>query len=183
MINTPINYGICQADVTHLPFLNSIEMAAATIFPPGFLPAHVLLDKVPLTILREAMEQSCLWVVLHEGRTPVGYALFQARDGATLLAQLDVHPDQGRKGLGAALVNHVIGEVKKRDLLPLYLTTFANIRWNAPFYSKLGFLEIPPDDQPDFIRAILQEEQRHGLDNRIAMRYHIDDIIPSPYLR
>lgn len=167
----PAGYTICQAEARHLPFLNEIEMAASTIFPLGFLPAHVLLDKMPLPILREAMEQSRLWVALHERENPVGYAVLQIVDNGALLAQMDVHPDHGRKGLGTALVKRVIEESRAKGVLDLYLTTFANIRWNAPFYAKCGFVELPASEQPEFIKTILQEEQKHGLKDRIAMRY------------
>lgn len=172
MKNVPSGYTICPAEAWHLPFLNSIEMAAATIFPPAFLPPHVLLDKVPLPTLKKAMEHSLLWVALAEEEDPVGYALMRLYDNSALLAQMDVLPGHGRKGLGKALVERVIEEAERKGATNLYLTTFANIRWNAPFYAKCGFVEVPAGDQPEFIKTILHEERNHGLENRIAMRYN-----------
>lgn len=166
----PAGYSICHANADHLPFLNGIEMAAATIFPPGFLPAHVLLDAVPQPVLRKAMDESRLWVALREGEKPVGYALLEFRDYAALLAQIDVHPDHGGKGLGAALVGRVVAEAMKKGVRGLYLTTFADVRWNAPFYAKCGFVELREDEAPEFIKTILREEREHGLTNRVAMR-------------
>lgn len=171
MKNSLTEYAICRAEARYLPFLNDIEMAAATIFPPGFLPAHVLLDKVPIPVLREAMEQSRLWVALLGPAKPVGYALLQIVADGTLLAQMDVHPEHGRKGLGTALVKQVIEEIRAKDIPALYLTTFANVRWNAPFYAKCGFVVLPADEQSEFIKDILRVEQEHGLENRVAMRY------------
>ena len=173
MITIPTGYGICRANAAHLPFLNDIERAAATIFPPGFLPAHVLLDAVPPPVLQEAMEESRLWVALHEKEKPVGYALLEFRDNAALLAQIDVYPDHGGKGLGAALVGKVVAEAMSRGTPELYLTTFADVRWNAPFYAKCGFVALREDEMPEFIKVILQEEREHGLVNRVAMRHHL----------
>lgn len=172
MNDMPHGYTICAAEARHLPFLNAIELAAATIFPPGFLPAHVLLDKVPMPILERAMEESLLWVALDGGTEPVGYLLMQRQDDSLLLAQLDVHPAHGRKGLGKALVEKGIDEAGRRGGADIFLTTFANIRWNAPFYAQCGFVEIPENAQPEFIKAILREERNHGLEHRVAMRYN-----------
>lgn len=172
MKDAPNGYTICRAEAWHLPFLNAVELAAATIFPPEFLPPHVLLDRVPMPVLEKAQEESLLWVAVEEGKEPVGYALMQICGDSALLAQMDVHPGHGRKGLGRALVERAIEEAGRKDTANLYLTTFANIRWNAPFYAKCGFVEVPENEHPGFIESILREERNHGLDNRIAMRYN-----------
>jgi len=52
------------------------------------------------------------------------------------------------------------------------LTTFRDVPWNAPFYRRLGFEEIPAADLHPELREIMDEEATHGLDPtlRIAMR-------------
>ncbi|MCD8140000.1 MAG: GNAT family N-acetyltransferase [Planctomycetaceae bacterium] len=171
----PEGYRICLASAGHVPLLHDIERAAATIFPPGYLPAHVLHDAVPQPFLRQAMEESRLWVALQgRGRgTPVGYALLEFRDDTALLAQIDVHPEHGGKGVGRALVRRVVARVVDQAVPALYLTTFADIRWNAPFYASCGFVTLPENDQPDWIKTILQDEREHGLMNRVAMRLQL----------
>ena len=51
------------------------------------------------------------------------------------------------------------------------LTTFRHLRWNAPFYAKLGFAEIPRARQGPALRAVLAAEAASGLDpaKRVAM--------------
>lgn len=166
-------YAIQDATPEQLSLLNAIEMAAATIFPQGAIPEHILSDKMPLHILQAAMAAKMLWVALNAEGAPVGYALLQIIDGVALLAQLDVHPAHGQRGIGTALVHRVIKQVHDAGLPELYLTTFSHVRWNAPFYQKLGFNILAAEEHPPFIINILQKERSRGLHNRVAMQFLI----------
>jgi N-acetylglutamate synthase-like GNAT family acetyltransferase len=170
---TTQRYFIRPAEPEHIELLNDIELAAARIFPPGTIPEYILSDKLPLGVLLTAMDKGRLWVALDAGKIPVGYALLRIIDGFALLAQLDVHPNHGRKGIGAALCYHVIRQVRKLSLTELYLTTFSHVKWNAPFYEKIGFQALEAKNHPEFIKNILHEESKNGLRNRIAMKISI----------
>lgn len=170
--DVPAGYSIRHAEDVHIPFLNGIELAAATLFPSGSIPEEVLRERMPLAVLRAAADLARLWVALKDGEAePVGYALLQVHDGMGLLAQLDVRPEHGRKGLGAALTSRVIRAAQGMGLPELYLTTFADVAWNAPFYARLGFIAVEAGQQPLFIRQALQEEQARGLRKRVAMKF------------
>ena len=166
-------YTISPAEPGHLSRLNDIEGAAAAIFPPGFLPEHVLQERVPLAALGSAMEQGLLWVALDGRGVPVGYALMELVDGHALLAQMDVHPDHGRQGLGTALIGRVVARVREMGLTALYLTTFTQVPWNAPFYGRLGFRVLEQAEQPHFLQDIRQRERECGLSGRVAMRLEV----------
>ena len=166
-------YKIQPAKETDIPLLNAIEAAAATIFPPGSLPENVLAERVPADILTDALHQNRLLVAVDATQAPVGYAFWQNVTGFALLAQVDVHPQHGRKGLGTALVTRMIDQVVQAGFPYLYLTTFSDVPWNAPFYQKLGFILLDADSQPDFIKESLRDEQERGMNNRVAMRYTI----------
>ena len=170
MTSLPEGYAIRQAEPGHVPLLNDIELAAAALFPPGSIPESILSDSLPLDVLWSARDEGMLWVALDHGNDPVGYALLRMVDGFALLAQLDVHPDHGRKGIGTALVHCVIGQVREMGVAELYLTTFAHVRWNAPFYEKLGFQIVGTGERPGFMEDILREEGKRGLSNRVAMK-------------
>ena len=166
-------YAIMQAQSRHLSLLNGIELAAAKIFPDDYLPEHILSDKLPMDVLLAAKDQGLLWVAVEAGGSPVGYVLVQVVAGLALLAQVDVHPNHGRQGLGTALIRHAIGKIREKGFSECYLTTFSDIAWNAPFYAKLGFSVVGEAAMPQAIAAILREEQERGLRNREAMRLEI----------
>jgi hypothetical protein len=57
-------------------------------------------------------------------------------------------------------------------LRALTLTTFRHVAWNAPFYARYGFVELPADSDGR-LKAILIRETAHGLPNRCAMRFDL----------
>lgn len=170
----PCGYRIEAAIATHIPFLNSIERAAATLFPAGSIPDFILSDNVPEPMLVDAMQNNALWVALDDNSTPVGYGFVQFVDGVALLAQLDVHPDHGRKGLGTALITKLAEVAHQRGATALYLTTFTHVPWNAPFYARLGFVALAEAEQPPALQDILSEELNRGLTDRVAMRLSLE---------
>ena len=52
------------------------------------------------------------------------------------------------------------------------LTTFRDAPWNMPFYERLGFEEIPPEERSPALLSVIEDETRRGLDPRlrVAMR-------------
>ncbi len=171
--SAPNGYTIQPAKETDIPLLGAIEAAAGTIFPPGSLPENILAERGPVDVLMDALHQSRLLVAVGADHAPMGYAFWQNVAGSALLAQMDVHPQHGRKGLGTALVTRIIDQVAQAGFPYLYLTTFSDVPWNAPFYQKLGFVLLDADDQPDFIKESLRDEEARGMSNRVAMRYAI----------
>jgi hypothetical protein len=52
------------------------------------------------------------------------------------------------------------------------LTTFRDVPWNMPFYARLGFEIVPPEQVGPALFAIVEGETRRGLDpaRRVVMR-------------
>jgi len=52
------------------------------------------------------------------------------------------------------------------------LTTFRDVPWNLPFYARLGFDVVAPDEVSASLRAIVEDETRRGLDpsRRVVMK-------------
>jgi GNAT superfamily N-acetyltransferase len=104
---------------------------------------------------------------------PVGFAHVELieRD-AVHLEEIDVHPDHGRRGLGARLIRQVCRWAVSNGYRAVTLTTFRDVPWNLPFYERLGFDVVPPDQVSASLRAIVEDETRRGLDRsrRVVMK-------------
>jgi len=55
---------------------------------------------------------------------------------------------------------------------PLWLTTYAHVPWNAPFYERHGFVAVPESACAPALLAALEEQRRFlpAPQQRIAMR-------------
>ena len=90
-------------------------------------------------------------------------------DGVPYLEQVSVRRDAMGRGLGRRLLEHAIHWAGRE---PLWLTTYAHVPWNRPFYERHGFVTIRESACPAGIVAILSD-QRLALPapgERIAMR-------------
>ena len=100
---------------------------------------------------------------------PVGLLVMDRIDGAPYLEQLSVRRTAMRQGLGRRLLERAIDWAGREAL---WLTTYAHIPWNRPFYERHGFVTTPEPVCPAGIVAIL-DDQRRALpapQQRIAMR-------------
>jgi GNAT superfamily N-acetyltransferase len=110
-------------------------------------------------------------VVLVADDPPVGFACVDIVDGAAHVWQLSVLPSAGRRGIGTALMEAVDRWAGANGIAAVTLTTFRDVAWNAPFYSKLGF--EPFEDLTPELAVIRQHERDIGDDDfgvRLAMR-------------
>lgn len=164
------SYTVHGAHPDHLFHLADIERRAARLFPEGVLPAATLEEAVPLETLRLAEREGRLWVAIAEAcGEPVGFALLEIADGVASLAELDVLPEHGGRGVGRALVARAADRARELGHRHLWLTTFRDIPWNAPFYRKIGFAMVDAEI-PRPVREALAVQAAAGLRDRVAMR-------------
>ena len=165
-----IDYTIAMAKPEHLAVLADIELAAATMLQ-GHAPASVLEETIPRAKLILAQQEERLWIALFKD-IPVGFALVEMlAEDLPHLQEMDVTPDHGRRGLGTALLDAVLDWVARSGHQQLTLTTFRNVPWNMPFYSRRGFVEIPAHELRPELEAIVRDEAGRGLDraHRVVM--------------
>ena len=173
----PGRYAILRARPGDVPRLAAIELAAATLLQ-RHAPAAVLRAVTEVERLRAAQRQGRLWVAREE-ETPVGFAHVELLEADVAhLTELDVHPEHGRRGLGRRLVRAVGAWAAATGYHAVTLTTFRDVPWNAPFYARLGFVEIPPAELSPALDAVLRHEALAGIDRarRVAMRWPV----PAP---
>jgi ribosomal protein S18 acetylase RimI-like enzyme len=147
-----------DSDLPHLP---AIEQSAARLFDGGLarlFTAHT----VGIDTFRDYMEQGRLWVAVVDEH-PVGFALASVIEHHAHLDEIDVHPDYGRRGLGAALVETVCAWAKAQGLDAITLSTQSNVAWNMPFYAKLGFEVMPPETWTAPYHELRAKEESLGL--------------------
>lgn len=169
-------YRFQLAETQHLANLPSIELAAAAQFPLADLPAPLRHRSTPIGAFKEAQQRQLLWVAIpREGGQPVGFLLADQIADRLHIAELDVHPDHARRGIGSRLVQQLLHAAVNYGVPAVTLTTFTHLPWNAPFYRQLGFEELPRGACDAPLSAILKQEADNGLANRVAMLYDLSD--------
>jgi len=104
---------------------------------------------------------------------PAGYLLVAEVDGVAHLEQVSVDPVYTGQQLGRLLVEQAVAWARDHDYPAITLTTFTDVAWNRPWYTRLGFSAVEP--LTPGLRAIRDHEKAHGLDRwpRAAMRREI----------
>jgi GNAT superfamily N-acetyltransferase len=155
---------IRPALVDELDQLCDIEMAAGVLFADAGLVEVSQMGRSPES-LAPFQAVGDLWVADVDGR-PVGYIMVEEVDGCLHVEQVSVHPNHMRQGIGRALLDHVAVEAVRRGYQALTLTTYVDLPWNGPFYSRCGYAVLQPEDETPGLRAIRADEAKLGLDLR-----------------
>jgi ribosomal protein S18 acetylase RimI-like enzyme len=181
---TRLSVGIRRARPNELPRLQVIDAAACSLFAP--IGLHVNLPETHPFVLAEcerwakALAKEQVLIAL-DSKVEAGeqgelaaFAVVGRQDGQPYLDQLSVHPKYMRRGIGTALLREVID---MSGPAPLWLTTYAHVAWNAPYYAKFGFRVVDDAGCGPDVRLTLRD-QRAALpspEQRIAMvRHHAD---------
>ena len=167
--------GVRVAEPEDLPRLAAIESAADGQFAP-------LMDIGGWGEPPTGAERARHGVLLVIGHPAAGFAhVVDLPGGGTHLDTMCVHPDWQRRGLGRRLLHAAYGVALDAGGDRLTLTTFANVPWNAPWYSRHGF-EVMSDPLPTDLARVRERERREGLDAggpRVVMARPIADT-PTP---
>ncbi|MGI8881179.1 MAG: GNAT family N-acetyltransferase [Jatrophihabitans sp.] len=159
---------IRQAAVDEVFALPDLEVAAGQRFADHGMPEIATDSPASVEVLASFAAVAGCWVAVLDGR-PVGYLLAGPVDDATHIEQVSVHPDQAGHRLAARLID---AAEAADDRSSTTLTTFRYVPWNAPYYRRLGFVEIPDGALFPGLAALRRHEADLGLDAwpRLAMR-------------
>lgn len=154
-----------------LTVIQDIEVASGRQF--GDIGLQTIADDPPpgAATLAGYRDAGRAWVATDGHDRPVAFLIADLVDGDAHIAQVSVHPGHARRGIGAALIEHLAAWARERGLPALTLTTYTDVPWNGPYYARLGFRPIPDADLTPELRAIRAEEIGRGLDRwpRTAM--------------
>jgi GNAT superfamily N-acetyltransferase len=124
-------------------------------------------DDMPVDRHREYIEQGTEWVAVGETGELVGFLAAEVIRQDLHIWELAVRADLQSQGIGRRLIETASACARDRRLRSLTLTTFADVAWNAPWYSRLGFQMSPEDERLTILTRI---ETERGLPGRCAMR-------------
>lgn len=150
-----------------IAFLPAIEAAADSLLTS--ISGCPLSRPLPPGATRAEFAASLKLLVA--GNPCSGFARLEEVDGAAHLEQLAVLPAHSGRGIGRALVEASKSWARGRGYPTMTLTTFADVPFNAPFYSTCGF--EPIQELTPGLEAIRRHETALGLDRigrRVVMR-------------
>jgi len=147
-----------------LPALVEIERAAGELFRQLGMDAVADDDPGSVEELLPYLEGDRAFVATGAADGPVGYLLLDVVDDAAHIEQVSVHPRLARRGLGRALIERAATWARERGLRALTLTTYVEVPWNGPYYERLGFRFLGPDEETPGLRELREHERAHGLD-------------------
>jgi GNAT superfamily N-acetyltransferase len=152
--------------------IQAIERAAGELFRDIGMPDIADHPEPPIELLAEYQRAGRSWVVVDDADLPIAFVLVKLIDGFAHIEQVSIHPANARRGIGRELIDYVDAWAAERGLRALTLTTFRDVPWNGPYYKRLGFAELAPDELGRELAELMVEEAAHGLDpaQRIAMR-------------
>jgi len=153
---------------SELALLPAIERAAAGLFAPYGLHELYARHVCSVSQLKAAQAAGRLRVVALDDGPPLGFSLMATLGPWAQLAELDVLPEYGRRGLGTRLLLDAIAWAQARRP-GIVLSTMRTPPWNGPFYAKHGFREVTELDPS--MRKLRAVEARLGfpMSERVVM--------------
>lgn len=101
----------------------------------------------------------------------LGFVASGPRDGDWVIFQISVGLEAQGKGVGKALMLATLEQGRAMNCAAAILTTYRDVAWNAPWYSRFGFEEVAPDFSPMIVRMRGNEAAHgHDMSRRCAMR-------------
>jgi len=146
-----------NADCVHLP---GIERSASRRF------AELGMDDVASQTVAESetwhphCEDEGLWVSVDEQDRPFGFLASGRIDGdGMFIYQLAVDYEHRRQGAGQALLATAETAAKQRGLRAVFLTTFIEVPFNAPYYERQGYETVVDAELPDALQMVIEAER------------------------
>jgi 4-diphosphocytidyl-2-C-methyl-D-erythritol kinase len=151
---TAMSFHIELAQPDQVEALCAIERAALELFRGHRAWASYAAMPIPPPLLYRAINRALVWVALGADGTPLGFVWLDTDvgPGGIGIAEIDVLPQHGRRGIGTILLEHACDWARAAGYRQVDLGTLADVPWNAPFYARHGFVAAALED-PAFAAA------------------------------
>jgi 4-diphosphocytidyl-2-C-methyl-D-erythritol kinase len=153
-------FRIERAQPSQVGTLCAIERSAVEMFRGhAAWPAYSAIE-LPPDILGDAIARGLVWVAISDADELVGFVCLDVEEGGDSIgiAEIDVLPTWGRRGIGAALLEHACDWARAAGYRKIDLGTLRDVPWNAPFYGRHGFVEVDKY-APEFAFALDRDRE------------------------
>ena len=157
-------------------FLPAIELAAGQLFRTiEGLDGVAGMHAIPADHQRRYIRKGHCLVAEVEGER-IGFLSTEPCGRELSIREFSVHPDWQGQGVGSVMLRACGIDARNAGFSAITLTTFVDVPWNAPFYSRHGFVRIEDPDAHPRLRDEIETEVAHGLprERRCAMIRFLD---------
>ena len=167
-----MSFRIVSARLDQADALRAIERAAQELFRGHPAWPSYAAATMDAQALAEAIAAGQVWVALDDDGRVVGFVGVAIEDGEVGIAEIDVLPSHGRRGIGAALLEHACAWAAESGYPSVVLGTLSDVPWNAPFYARHGFEPIAPRDYTPALAEHAAHDRERGfpMHLRVYMR-------------
>jgi predicted N-acetyltransferase YhbS len=147
------------AQVADIFRMQEIERDAAELFRGSPLIDITNMAVVAMSDHIGSIEAQLSIIAEVDGRV-AGFVMGEMQGADAYLHELDVSTAYQRRGAGAALVRAFVDAARAKGAAVVYLSTFRDPPWNAPFYARMGFRGIQRADYLPWMAAIETEQAK-----------------------
>ncbi|MBQ4761412.1 GNAT family N-acetyltransferase [Pectobacterium odoriferum] len=155
----------------HYSSLRAIELAAfETLREAGAVTGQAVANS--LKEFYDFSRDGLLLAAFTPDSIPVGFIAGNFEDRWLHIAEIDVHPNWQRNGIGRLLMQALLSSGQQLGLAGATLTTDNIAAFNAKFYASLGFEIVEGQSCPPHLISLKAEEIKMGFnpERRVAMR-------------
>jgi GNAT superfamily N-acetyltransferase len=120
-------------------------------------------DPTPASVLEERAASGRLYVTFDDAGSVAGFLIWSPKDGMAYIEEVSVDPDHTGHRLAARMIDRLEQDVRGAHAA-LTLATFRDVPWNAPYYAKLGFAEVPHESLGPDHDVVWRQQAEHGID-------------------
>jgi GNAT superfamily N-acetyltransferase len=155
---------IRAARESELPLISALEKSGEKQFRAAGMDRVADAPPSEPDAYRPALDDGRLLVAVDGRDTPLGFIRLEILDGDPHVEQVSVHPDHARQGIGASLLAAAEQLARARGHRRITLTTFRDVPWNGPYYTRLGWSIVGEADLPPELAAARRHERDLGFD-------------------
>lgn len=157
-----MSIAIRPALTSEIEAVRALERASAQRFV-GLMDALAADEPSPASVLADRIAAAGLLVAEVDG-VLAAFVMFRPVGNGLYIEQIDVLPAFERRRIGASLIAAVAERARAKGLPRLTLSTFRDVPWNAPYYRRLGFVDIADKELAPDLMEIRREHLARGLE-------------------